>query len=64
MGNLGTSELLLIILVVVIFFGGKKIPEIAQSLGKGIREFRKASREISDEGEDDAVSPRPPEKKP
>jgi sec-independent protein translocase protein TatA len=47
-GNLGGGEILLIILFIVIFFGPKKIPEIAQGLGKGLREFRKASKEIQD----------------
>ena len=46
MGNLGAPELILILLVIVVFFGAKKIPEIAQGFGKGIREFRKASRDI------------------
>ena len=49
MGNLGMPELILILLVILIFFGAKKIPEIAQGLGKGIREFRKASKDIQDE---------------
>jgi sec-independent protein translocase protein TatA len=49
MGNLGATEILLIFLVIVIFFGAKKIPELAQGLGKGIREFKKAAREIDDE---------------
>jgi sec-independent protein translocase protein TatA len=49
MGNLGTTEILLILLVVLIFFGAKKIPELAQGLGKGIREFKKATREIETE---------------
>ncbi len=49
MGNLGTTEILLILLVILIFFGAKKIPELAQGLGKGIREFKKATREIEDE---------------
>lgn len=48
MGNLGPTELILILLVVVIFFGAKKIPELAQGLGKGIKEFKKATREIDD----------------
>jgi TatA/E family protein of Tat protein translocase len=52
MGNIGTSELILILLVLFLFFGSKKIPEIAQGFGKGIREFRKASREFQ---EDDDV---------
>ncbi len=49
MGNIGTTEIILIIAVLFLFFGAKKIPELAQGLGKGIREFRKASREIQDE---------------
>jgi sec-independent protein translocase protein TatA len=49
MGNIGMPELLLIFLFILIFFGAKKIPELAQGLGKGIREFRKAAREVQDE---------------
>lgn len=50
-GNIGTGEILLIILFILIFFGAKKIPELAQGLGKGIREFRKAAREVQDDVE-------------
>ena len=49
MGNLGAPELILILLVIVVFFGAKKIPEIAQGFGKGIREFRKASKDIQED---------------
>jgi len=49
MGNLGTTEILLILLVILIFFGAKKIPELAQGLGKGIREFKKATREVEED---------------
>ena len=49
MGNLGMPELLLIVGIVMLLFGAKKIPEFAQGLGKGIREFRKAARDIQDE---------------
>jgi sec-independent protein translocase protein TatA len=49
MGNLGATEIILIILVLLVFFGARKIPELAQGLGKGIREFKKATREIEDE---------------
>lgn len=49
MGNLGATEIILIILAFVLFFGAKKIPELAQGLGKGIREFKKASREFDEE---------------
>lgn len=49
MGNLGVPEILIIVLLVLVFFGAKKIPEMAQGLGKGIREFRKATREVQDD---------------
>ncbi|MBU1297703.1 MAG: twin-arginine translocase TatA/TatE family subunit [Bacteroidetes bacterium] len=48
-GNLGTTEILLILLFVLIFFGAKKIPDLAQGLGKGIREFRKVARDIQED---------------
>ncbi len=47
--NIGMGELLLIIGFIVVFFGAKKIPEIAKGLGSGIREFRKAARDIQEE---------------
>ncbi len=53
MPNLGVSEIILILLVVLIFFGAKKIPELAQGLGKGLREFRKATREVQEDIEDE-----------
>lgn len=40
--NVGSGEILLILLVILIFFGPKKIPELAHSLGKGIRKFNDA----------------------
>ena len=43
-GNLGGGEILLILLFILVFFGAKKIPDLAQGLGKGIREFRKARK--------------------
>lgn len=50
-GNLGATEIILILLVILIFFGAKKIPELAQGLGKGLREFRKAARDIQEDVE-------------
>ncbi len=51
-GGLGGWEILLIVLVVLIFFGAKRIPELARGLGKGIREFKDATKEINDEIEE------------
>ena len=49
MFGLGPMELMVIFLIVLLLFGAKKIPEIAQGLGKGITEFKKAARDITDE---------------
>lgn len=49
LGNIGTVELLVIMLVILLVFGSKRIPEIARGLGKGIREFKEAAAEISNE---------------
>ncbi|WP_083937630.1 Sec-independent protein translocase subunit TatA/TatB [Hymenobacter aerophilus] len=51
LGDLGGGELMLIMVVILIFFGANKIPELARGLGKGIREFKDASREIRSEVE-------------
>ena len=45
MGMPGMSEWVIILLVIVILFGGKKIPELAKGLGKGIKDFKKAMNE-------------------
>jgi sec-independent protein translocase protein TatA len=50
--GLGGWEILLILLFLLIFFGAKKIPELAKGLGKGIREFKDATKEIKDEIEE------------
>jgi sec-independent protein translocase protein TatA len=39
---IGTGELILILCVALLLFGGKKLPEFAKNLGKGIREFKRA----------------------
>ena len=49
MGFLGGQELLIILAIVIILFGAKKIPELASGLGKGIKEFKKASKDVKNE---------------
>lgn len=45
----GGWELIVIALFILIFFGAKKIPEIARGMGKGIREFKDATKEVKKE---------------
>ena len=47
--NIGIGELFLIIIVLIVFFGPRRIPDIAQSVGKGLREFRRAMKDVQDE---------------
>ncbi|RDB04010.1 Sec-independent protein translocase subunit TatA/TatB [Runella aurantiaca] len=46
--GLGGQEILLIGLIVLLLFGAKKIPELMKGLGKGIREFKDASKEVKE----------------
>ncbi len=45
-GAIGTPELLVILVLILVFFGPKRLPQLAQSLGKGMREVRKAAEEV------------------
>lgn len=51
MGALGTTELIIILAVIILLFGARKLPELANSIGRSIQEFRKASQEGVDEEE-------------
>ena len=57
-GGIGGTEILLLFLLVLILFGAKRIPEIAQGLGRGIKDFKKAvsdtQKEINDLGVTDS----------
>ncbi len=48
-GPLGWSELLIIFFIILIVFGPRKLPEVADALGKSIQKFKKASREVQNE---------------
>ncbi|MCL5268168.1 MAG: twin-arginine translocase TatA/TatE family subunit [Bacteroidetes bacterium] len=47
--NFGFGEIFLIVIVVIVLFGPKRIPDIMQSVGKGVREFKRAMRDVQDE---------------
>ena len=51
LGDLGTGEIMIILLVILLLFGAKRIPELARGMGKGIREFKDATKEIKTEVE-------------
>ena len=52
MGQLGFSEILVIFVIALLVFGPKKLPDLGKSLGKGIREFRKATDELKSSWEE------------
>jgi sec-independent protein translocase protein TatA len=59
-GEIGIEKILLILLVVLLFFGAKRIPELAGSMGKGIREFKKSMSDPDRAGAVDAAKPDQP----
>ena len=52
MPNLGPTELIIILVIAVIIFGVGKLPEVGSALGKGVREFKDASKEIQEAKEE------------
>ncbi len=64
MFGMGPMELLLVFAVILLIFGAKRLPELAQGLGKGIREFKKAMREDADDakGSTDVANAKQPPK--
>ena len=48
-GNLGPMEILIIALIIVVLFGAKRIPELAKGVGKGMKEFKKAVKDVEDD---------------
>ena len=49
MGSLGMPELIIIFGIILLIFGANKLPELARGLGRGIREFKDATNDITDE---------------
>jgi len=52
-GSFGGQEIVYILVIVLLLFGAKRLPELARSLGQGIKEFRKSVKEISEDTESD-----------
>ncbi|UCE18089.1 MAG: twin-arginine translocase TatA/TatE family subunit [Gemmatimonadota bacterium] len=48
-GAIGPGELIIVLLVILLLFGAKRLPELARGMGKGIREFKKATSGIEEE---------------
>lgn len=63
---LGSAEIIGILIICLLLFGAKKIPELMKGLGTGIKEFKRASREVQDEINHaiESEPPPPPKKAP
>ncbi len=57
--NIGPGELILILIIALVVLGPGKLPDVAASLGKSVREFRKAATDVSDAAKLDAPAPTP-----
>jgi len=69
MPNLGLPEIILILAVLLLLFGAKRLPEIGKSMGKGLREFKSATKDLADDvkgglKEDPPAAPAPEATKP
>ncbi len=49
LGNIGGTEIIIIAIIILLLFGGKKIPELMQGLGKGVKSFKKGMKDIEDD---------------
>ncbi len=51
LGFFGGQEIILILIIIIIIFGGRKIPELMKGIGKGIKEFKKANTDDTEDSE-------------
>ncbi len=49
MGPLGLPELVIILVIIILIFGANRLPEIGRGIGKGIRNFKQATKEGANE---------------
>jgi sec-independent protein translocase protein TatA len=61
--NLGGGEIIRILALILILFGARKLPELAKGLGQGIKEFKKATKEVTDEVQSAMDEPSSPPQK-
>lgn len=59
-GNIGAPELLIILLIALILLGPSRLPDLANALGKSIREFRKAASDVEDAAKGTPTAPAQP----
>lgn len=64
MPNIGPGELILILVIVLVIFGPGKLPDIGSAIGKGVREFRKASNDLEDSLRGEPTQPAQPAQPP
>ena len=57
MEGFGIEKLAMILLIVMVLFGGKRIPEIGASLGKGIREFKRGVKDVGESMSEELPAP-------
>ncbi|HET6616470.1 MAG TPA: twin-arginine translocase TatA/TatE family subunit [Vicinamibacteria bacterium] len=53
-GQIGMQEIILILFILLLLFGARRLPELGQSLGKGIREFKRGLNEIKEDLDEDS----------
>jgi sec-independent protein translocase protein TatA len=58
--DLGFREILLVLIIILLFFGAKRIPEMMKAMGQGVKEFKKAAKDISNDDETTASAPKTP----
>ena len=61
--GLGIPELIVILFLVILIFGASRLPELAKSVGVSMKEFKKATREVTDEIQNAAEDTTPPPRK-
>lgn len=60
MPNLGPTELIIVLVIILVLFGARKLPDLAKGLGEGIKEFKKAQKEVAADSEPKGDGGAPP----